>query len=57
MKGIVKCPPEMHEGCLSAGASFKYVPVTKDHTSIGGLVAEYIVAINVTRVRFPADAF
>ena len=24
---------------------------------IGGLVVEYIVAINVTRVRFPADAF
>ena len=26
-------------------------------TSISGLVAEYIVAIDVTRVRFPADAF
>ena len=25
-------------------------------TSISGLVVEYIVAINVTRVRFPADA-
>ena len=25
--------------------------------SISGLVAEYIVAIDVTRVRFPADAF
>ena len=25
-------------------------------TSISGLVAEYIVAIDVTRVRFPADA-
>ena len=24
--------------------------------SIGGLVVEYIVAIDVTRVRFPADA-
>ena len=24
--------------------------------SISGLVAEYIVAIDVTRVRFPADA-
>ena len=23
---------------------------------IGGLVAEYIIAIDVTRVRFPADA-
>ena len=26
------------------------------YPSISGLVAEYIVAINVTRVRFPADA-
>ena len=28
-----------------------------DLTSISGLVVEYIVAIDVTRVRFPADAF
>ena len=26
------------------------------HMSISGLVVEYIVAIDVTRVRFPADA-
>ena len=26
-------------------------------SSISGLVAEYIVAIDVTRVQFPADAF
>ena len=26
------------------------------HISIGGLILEYIVAIDVTRVRFPADA-
>ena len=26
-------------------------------TGISGLVVEYIVAIDVTRVRFPADAF
>ena len=25
--------------------------------SISGLVVEYVVAIDVTRVRFPADAF
>ncbi len=25
--------------------------------SISGLVAEYIVAIDVTRARFPADAY
>ena len=41
---------------MIARASFKVVPVTKRHPSIGGLVAEYIVAIDVTRVRFPADA-
>ena len=27
------------------------------YQSISGLVVEYIVAIDVTRVRFPADAF
>ena len=27
------------------------------NTGISGLVVEYIVAIDVTRVRFPADAF
>jgi len=27
------------------------------HHSISGLVVEYIVAIDVTRVRFPADAY
>ena len=29
---------------------------SKSPSSISGLVAEYIVAIDVTRVRFPADA-
>ena len=28
----------------------------RHHHSISGLVVEYIVAIDVTRVRFPADA-
>ena len=28
----------------------------ENFTSISGLVVEYIVAIDVTRVRFPADA-
>ena len=46
----------MSGACAIAKASFKIVPVTKRHPSIGGLVAEYIVAIDVTRVRFPADA-
>ena len=31
--------------------------VLKSSVSISGLVVEYIVAIDVTRVRFPADAF
>ena len=30
---------------------------TRIHHCISGLVVEYIVAIDVTRVRFPADAF
>ena len=30
---------------------------TSVNVSISGLVVEYIVAIDVTRVRFPADAF
>ena len=36
----------------------RYWVVTEenDRISISGLVAEYIVAIDVTRVRFPADA-
>ena len=29
----------------------------KSISRINGLVVEYIVAIDVTRVRFPADAF
>ena len=42
---------------MIARASFRSVPLTITPPSIGGLVAEYIVAIDVTRVRFPADAF
>ena len=30
--------------------------ISWERMSISGLVVEYIVAINVTRVRFPADA-
>jgi hypothetical protein len=33
------------------------VLVLKTFNSISGLVVEYIIAIDVTRVRFPADAF
>ena len=31
-------------------------PMNCGHIRISGLVVEYIVAIDVTRVRFPADA-
>ena len=33
-----------------------YVLADGEDSSISGLVVEYIVAIDVTRVRFPADA-
>ena len=33
-----------------------YVLAGVEDSSISGLVVEYIVAIDVTRVRFPADA-
>ena len=32
------------------------VGIVVDYQGIGGLVVEYVVAIHVTRVRFPADA-
>ena len=32
------------------------IALMRHHHSISGLVVEYIVAIDVTRVRFPADA-
>ena len=37
----------------SAPSTFNMAP----YPSISGLVVEYIVAIDVTRVRFPADAY
>ena len=45
--------------CVSRGAQCG-VPLEYENpmpfVSISGLVVEYIVAIDVTRVRFPADA-
>ena len=35
----------------------RYVAPGVEDNGISGLVVEYIVAIDVTRVRFPADAF
>ena len=49
---------EVPRACWLCGRGI-WVCVSRDvplHTSISGLVAEYIVAIDVTRVRFPADA-
>ena len=37
-------------------ALFNHLPVTASVHCISGLVVEYIVAIDVTRARFPADA-
>ena len=47
-------------GALQAGAALENAAFGRDAgggRSISGLVVEYIVAIDVTRVRFPADAF
>ena len=38
-------------------SSFALTPKPRHVSSISGLVVEYIVAIDVTRARFPADAF
>ena len=37
-------------------ANVKFALLASINRSISGLVVEYIVAIDVTRVRFPADA-
>ena len=41
----------------SANCITRRLAASPDFTSISGLVVEYIVAIDVTWVRFPADAF
>ena len=42
----------------SSGLRFSFVTTgSRFVASISGLVVEYIVGIDVTRVRFPADAF
>ena len=47
--------------CSAGYTNFKAPPIEyrnyREASSISGLVVEYIVAIDVTRVRFPADAF
>ena len=41
----------------SHGLINKHSAIHRPQTSVSGLVVEYVVAIDVTRVRFPADAF
>ena len=59
-KRDLRSPPLLREA-LAAHPSVIFSPNQLRHlvacTSISGLVVEYIVAIDVTRVRFPADAF
>ena len=42
---------------FAIGPGATYLRGHPDIARISGLVVEYIVAIDVTRVRFPADAF
>ena len=46
-------PSQIHEDDIEVPGMSRKTTIN----SISGLVAEYIVAIDVTRVRFPADAF
>ena len=48
-------PPPRGEGG-EGGRGGERRPEAQHFNSISGLVVEYIVAIDVTRVRFPADA-
>ena len=45
----------IEQALLTLASTCRLTLRTKSN-SISGLVAEYIVAIDVTRVRFPADA-
>ena len=45
----------IEQALLTLASTCRLILRTKSN-SISGLVAEYIVAIDVTRVRFPADA-
>ena len=46
----------IHAGAASWAFDDVAIWMLPSSLSISGLVAEYIVAIDVTRVRFPADA-
>jgi hypothetical protein len=47
----------LHANWLKYPTSRGWREMPHSAKSISGLVVEYIVAIDVTRVRFPADAF
>ena len=49
--------PGKHGQAVQPSCAIAVLRDTALHSGISGLVAEYIVAIDVTRVRFPADAF
>ena len=53
--GFIHTPPPQPRTKTSR-ATRKRPPMSSVPISISGLVVEYIVAIDVTRVRFPADA-
>ena len=42
--------------CHAAKTKKEYKGIWSLYESISGLLVEYIIAIDVTRVRFPADA-
>ena len=48
-------PVPLRDSVLVVGVSMR-CKLRSSAYSISGLVAEYILAIDVTRVRFPADA-
>ena len=64
-KPFACAPPDLHKSIAEVGpicVQIRRRPNRAASTrprciSISGLVVEYIVAIDVTRVRFPADAF
>ena len=53
---IPRDPPPRLESLRAARCKWNRHAASPNFTSISGLVVEYIVAIDVTRVRFPADA-
>ena len=55
--GVVLFCVDNHCVTYAVGNLVVMLNAETQHSRISGLVVEYIVAIDVTRVRFPADAF